>query len=114
LGILKEIVVIFQEIVSDPEFCIGAILKKLQSLDCSDFVLHADAYACAMAVHVRMRASTDTQTDTFLQSCGVADLITSCYSSKIQVMADTFIKAGNYRVMCHLFHLSWLAAWHSI
>ena len=36
---------IFQEIVSDPEFCIGAILKKLQSLDCSDFVLHADAFS---------------------------------------------------------------------
>ena len=40
----------------------------------------------------------DTHTATFLQSCGVADLITSCYSSKIQVMADTFIKGGSYKV----------------
>jgi glycerol-3-phosphate dehydrogenase (NAD+) len=39
----------------------------------------------------------DTHTETFLQSCGIADLITSCYSSKIQVMADSFIKAGSYK-----------------
>jgi len=61
LGILKEIVVIFQEIVSDPEFCIAAILKKLQSLDCTDFVLHADVYA--MAVHVRMHVCVHRHSD---------------------------------------------------
>jgi len=50
-------------------------------------------------VHV---CDLDTRTETFLQSCGVADLITSCYSGKIQVMADTFIKAGSYKVRLQL------------
>jgi glycerol-3-phosphate dehydrogenase (NAD+) len=44
----------------------------------------------------------NTRTETFLQSCGVADLITSCYSSKIQVMADTFIKAGSYKAIARM------------
>jgi len=51
-----------------------------------------------LSMCLSMCVCVDTQTATFLQSCGVADLITSCYSSKIQVMADTFIKAGSYKV----------------
>ena len=52
----------------------------------------------SLCVSLCVYVCVDTQTATFLQSCGVADLITSCYSSKIQVMADTFIKAGSYKV----------------
>jgi len=44
----------------------------------------------------------NTRTETFLQSCGVADLITSCYSRKIQVMADSFIKAGSYKAIARI------------
>jgi glycerol-3-phosphate dehydrogenase (NAD+) len=44
----------------------------------------------------------NTRTETFMQSCGVADLITSCYSRKIQVMADTFIKAGSYKAIARM------------
>ena len=51
-----------------------------------------------VSVYLCLYLCVDTRTETFLQSCGVADLITSCYSSKIQVMADTFIKAGSYKV----------------
>lgn len=33
--------------------------------------------------------------ETFMQSCGVADLVTSCYSGEIQVLAEAFVKAGS-------------------
>lgn len=36
-----------------------------------------------------------TRTETFMQSCGVADLITSCYGDGIQVLAEAFVKAGS-------------------
>jgi len=56
------------------------------------------AFSTIMNTCVSVAMCLDTRSETFLQSCGIADLITSCYSGKIQVMADTFIKAGSYKV----------------
>lgn len=50
-----------------------------------------------MVAFAKMFCKGQVSSDTFLESCGVADLVTTCYGGRNRKVAEAFVKTSKVR-----------------